>query len=179
MSILHAHIHVLLTNAIFLSTQSIMHEIILYNTSCHGGIMDNCLIHDAALGKDKWHWWLYPYYHALQEFPKVQYLSSERKTIFKGYGHPDIILKAPLRTRTTITHLCLDKMAAILADNIFKCIFFNEDDRILIKISLKLVHSSPIYNNSALVQVMVWNWAGDKPLPEPVMIWFTDTSMRH
>ena len=30
-------------------------------------------------------------------------------------------------------------MAVILADNIFKCIFFNENDRIPIKIWLKLV----------------------------------------
>ena len=33
-----------------------------------------------------------------------------------------------------LTHLPLDKMAAILADNIFKCIFLNEDVRILIQI---------------------------------------------
>ena len=37
-------------------------------------------------------------------------------------------------------------MDAILADNIFKCIFLNEDDKILIQISLKLVSRSPIYN---------------------------------
>ena len=33
-----------------------------------------------------------------------------------------------------LTHLPLDKMAAILADEIFKCIFLNENDRIPIKI---------------------------------------------
>ena len=40
----------------------------------------------------------------------------------------------------------LDKKAAILADNIFKCIFLNENNRILIQISLKLVPRSPIDN---------------------------------
>ena len=30
------------------------------------------------------------------------------------------------------TQLPLDKMATILADDIFKCIFFNESDKILI-----------------------------------------------
>ena len=45
-------------------------------------------------------------------------------------------------------------MAAILADGIFKCIFLNENDKILIKISLKFVPRSPIDNKPALVQVM-------------------------
>ena len=33
-----------------------------------------------------------------------------------------------------LTHLPLDKMDAILADNIFKCIFLNENDKIPIQI---------------------------------------------
>ena len=37
-----------------------------------------------------------------------------------------------------LTHLPLDKMAAILADDIFKCIFLNENDIIPIQISLKV-----------------------------------------
>ena len=44
-------------------------------------------------------------------------------------------------------------MAAILADDIFKCIFLYENDRIPIQISLKLVPKSPIDNKQALVQV--------------------------
>ena len=42
-------------------------------------------------------------------------------------------------------------MAAILTDGIFKCIFLNENDRIPIQISLKLVSNSPIDNNPVLV----------------------------
>ena len=45
-----------------------------------------------------------------------------------------------------LTHLPLDKIAAILADDIFKCIFLNENDRISIQISLKIVPKSPINN---------------------------------
>ena len=45
----------------------------------------------------------------------------------------------------------MDKMAAILADDIFKCIFLNENDRIPIQISLKFVPDVPIGNNQALV----------------------------
>ena len=54
-----------------------------------------------------------------------------------------------------LTHLPLDEMAAILADDIFKCIFLNEKDKISIQISLKLIHRGLIDNKPALVQVMV------------------------
>ena len=43
-------------------------------------------------------------------------------------------------------------MAAILADDIFNCIFLNENDRIPIKISLIYVPGSPVDNELALVQ---------------------------
>ena len=45
----------------------------------------------------------------------------------------------------------LGKMAAILADDIFTCIFVNEIFFILIKITLKFVPKGPIDNNQALV----------------------------
>ena len=69
-------------------------------------------------------------------------------------------------------------MAAILADDNFKCIFFNENDRIPIGISLKFVPGSPIDNKPALVQVMAWHHRGGKLLPEPMLTWFTDAYMR-
>ena len=70
-------------------------------------------------------------------------------------------------------------MAAILADNIFKWIFLNENDRILVQISLKFVPRSPIDNNPTLVRVMAWRQTGDKPLPEPVMTKLTEAYIRH
>ena len=64
-------------------------------------------------------------------------------------------------------------MAAILADNIFKCLFLNENDIIFIQISLKFVPRSPIDNNKpALVQVLAWCQTGDKPLTEPMITQF-------
>ena len=45
-------------------------------------------------------------------------------------------------------------MAAILTDDIFKCIFFNENDIIPVQISLEFVPRSPIDNKPALDQVM-------------------------
>ena len=65
-------------------------------------------------------------------------------------------------------------MAAILADNIYKCIFLNENDKIVIQISLKLVSRSPVNNNPALVLILAWSRTGEKPLPEPMMIQFSD-----
>ena len=56
------------------------------------------------------------------------------------------------------------------ADDIFKCIFFNEIVWILIKISLKFVPKGPINNIPALVQIMAWCRSGDKPLSEPMMV---------
>ena len=55
-------------------------------------------------------------------------------------------------------------------DDIFICIFLNENIQISIRISLKFVPKSPIYNIPALVQIMAWRRPGDKPLSEPMMI---------
>ena len=50
-------------------------------------------------------------------------------------------------------------MAAILADDIFKCIFLNRNYRILIQISLKFVPRGAIDNEPASVQEMAWRQA--------------------
>ena len=78
-----------------------------------------------------------------------------------------------------LTHLPLDKVAGIVADDIFNSIFLNENDSIPIQISPKYVSKSPIDNKSALVQVMAWCRTGDKPLPEPMMTRIIDALMRH
>ena len=55
-------------------------------------------------------------------------------------------------------------------DDIFQCIFLNENVWIAIKISLNFVRKGPINNISALVQIMAWRRPGDKPLSEPMMV---------
>ena len=55
------------------------------------------------------------------------------------------------------------------ADDIFKCIFLNENVWIPVKISLKFVPKGAISNIPALVQIMAWRRSGDKPLSEPMM----------
>ena len=47
------------------------------------------------------------------------------------------------------------------------------------QISLEFVTNGPIDNSSALVQVMACRLFGGKPLPEPMLIQFTDPYMRH
>ena len=72
-------------------------------------------------------------------------------------------------------------MAAILADDFFKCMFRYENYRNRIQIALKFVPipMSPIVNMAALVRVVAWRRTGDKPFPEPMMTRFTDAYMRH
>ena len=56
------------------------------------------------------------------------------------------------------------------SDDLFKCIFLNENDLIPIQISLKFVPLSPIDNIPALVRIMAWRRPGNKSLSEPVMV---------
>ena len=55
-------------------------------------------------------------------------------------------------------------------DNIFKCIFMNEDVRILFKISLKVVPKGPVNNIPALVLIKACCRPGNTPLSEPMMV---------
>ena len=56
------------------------------------------------------------------------------------------------------------------ADNIFKCIFFNENVWISIKISLKFLPKGPINKIPTLFQIMAWRRPGDKPLSEAILV---------
>ena len=55
-------------------------------------------------------------------------------------------------------------------DDIFKCIFLNENVWISIEISLKFVSKGLVNTIPALVQIMAWRRTGDKPLSEPMMV---------
>ena len=55
-------------------------------------------------------------------------------------------------------------------DDIFKCIFVNENIWIPIRISLKFVPNGPINNIPALIQIVAWHRWGAKPLSEPMMV---------
>ena len=55
-------------------------------------------------------------------------------------------------------------------DDIFKCIFLNENVWFPIKISLKFVPKCLFNKIPALVQIMAWHRPGDKPLSEPMLV---------
>ena len=55
-------------------------------------------------------------------------------------------------------------------DDIFKCIFLNENVWIAIKISLKFVPKGPISNIAALVEIMASRWPGHKLFSEPMEV---------
>ena len=65
-------------------------------------------------------------------------------------------------------------MAAILSNDMFKCIFLHENDRIQIQISQKFVPDHSIDNNPSLVKMMAWRRIGAKPLSQPIPTRFTD-----
>ena len=67
----------------------------------------------------------------------------------------------------------------MFTDDIFKCIFMNENFCILIQILLNFVPKGPIDSKSALVQAMAWCRTGDKLLTEAMLTQFTDAYMQH
>ena len=71
------------------------------------------------------------------------------------------------------------KNGRYFSDDIFKCVFLNENIRISTKISLKFYPRNPIDNNSALVRLMAWCLVGHKPLPEPMITKLHDATWRH
>ena len=66
-----------------------------------------------------------------------------------------------------------------IADYISKCIFFNEMIEFQLRFHFKFVRKVPTDNKLALVRVMAWHRAGDKPLHEPMLTQFIDAYMRH
>ena len=55
-------------------------------------------------------------------------------------------------------------------DDIFRCIFLNENIWIVINISLSFVPKGQIDNILALGQIMAWRRSGNKPLSKPMMV---------
>ena len=81
---------------------------------------------------------------------------------------------------SSLAHICLTRPQWVntlrprqngrhFADDMFKCIFLNENVWIPIKIPKRFVPKGPINNIQVLVQIMAWRRPGDKPLSEPMM----------
>ena len=92
----------------------------------------------------------------------IVYATASRSiTSYATVPAPDSVRTIPL-----INTLRPRQNGRQFADDLFKRIFLNENVCILTKISLKLVPRDPIYNISALVQIMAWRrqaiiWTND------------------
>ena len=79
---------------------------------------------------------------------------------------------------TLVNILRPSKNGRHVADDIFKCIFLNENIWIPTKISLNYVPYGLIDNMAALVQIIALRRPGDKPLSETMMGKFGDAYLR-
>ena len=84
-----------------------------------------------------------------------------------------------LVSKTWLTHLPLDKIATILADDFLNAFSWMKSDRVPIQILLKFVPRNPFDDKPALVQVMAWCQIGDKPLSQPMLTRLIDAFIRH
>ena len=67
-----------------------------------------------------------------------------------------------LHRRNTLNTLRPRQNGRHFADDVFKCIFLNENIWISIRMSLKFVPKGPVNNIPSLVQIMAWRRPGDK-----------------
>ena len=113
------------------------------------------------------HWGLCKMSEFFQSIFFLSSLSSMKKFAFWYVEWwPFCFIIDTLRPKTKICHF---------PDNIFKHIFLNENVKISIKISLKLVPKGPINNIPALVHIMAWCHPSAKPLSKPM----TDSLLMH
>ena len=96
---------------------------------------------------------------------------------FSSVGSPVLHTECdrhPVRNILRINTLRPKQNGCRFPDDIFKCIFFNENVWISLKISLKIVPNNIpalVPNNiPAFVQIMAWRRPGDKPLSEPMIV---------
>ena len=91
-----------------------------------------------------------------------------------GRKHTWILRKSHIRSAyglfRTVNTLRPRQDGRHFPDDIFKCIFSNENVSISIKISVKFVPKSQINNIQALVHIMACRRPGDKPLSEPMKV---------
>ena len=103
------------------------------------------------------------------------YIIVTNKPNVAGYAYCFMCMHCVLSILVTIIKESINQSWAEtkwtpFADDIFNCIFLNENVWIPIEISLKFVPKGPINNILALVQIMVWRRPGGKSLSEPMMV---------
>ena len=89
---------------------------------------------------------------------------------FEPFCTEKVIATSPLSHITPDNTLRPRQDGRHFPDDIFICIFLNENEWHSIKISLKFVPKVSINNIPALVQIMAWRRPGNKPFSEPMMV---------
>ena len=107
-------------------------------------------------------WWI-PYTLRFDAKPSslVKHYHLRFSYVFYTSGINIILIINTMRPRQNGRHF---------ANDIFKCIFEDENVWIATKISLSIVRKGSINNIVSLVQIMTWRRSGDKPLSEPMII---------
>ena len=110
-------------------------------------------------------------------FVRWIYCLNSLKSIPEEYWsmYHNEIIKLPQQNKSQHNHVHINTLrprqnGRHFADNIFKCIFLNENVWISIKISQKFIPTDLISNNPALVPIMAWRRPGNKPLSEPMTV---------
>ena len=117
---------------------------------------------NKRLSKQWWGWW----FEAISR-PLWRHRNAENRPVF-WHRHRQCASSSPP-----------EQDGRLFADDIFRCIFVNENFCILIQISLKFIRKGPINNVQALVEIMAWCRIGDKPISERMLIQFTDAYTLH
>ena len=91
------------------------------------------------------------------------------------YGYKSMENNDPMLRIPNLTTLRLRQTGRHFPDDIFNCIFLNENFYISFKISPK----GPMNNIPAMFPITALSRAGDKPLSETMMALFTDEHIRH
>ena len=105
--------------------------------------------------------------HCVISFDNI-YLGNQKRNIKVSHYWP--FVRRIQSWRRVINSLRPRPNRRHVVDDIFKCIFENENEWISHRISLKFVPKVRINNIPALVQIMAWRRPGDKPLSKPMMV---------
>ena len=137
----------------------------------------NSLVFINHVTTEPWHKWvkgsiLYPEWEFLNWLHMV-FLSNQGQQVFEHSATGLLPFFSAINTLRSKQDGCH------FPDDIFKCIFLNENAWIFFSISLNFVPKGPINNIPSSVQIMAWHRSGDKPFSRPMMALFTDTYMRH
>ena len=119
-------------------------------------------------------WFMIPWVYSMLSTPRVLYVSSIHNVmscyILRGMRDNRDLCVLRIIKESSFNTLRPREIRRHFADDIFKCIFVNENLWIPIRNSLKFVPKGPINNILALVQTMARRRPGDKLLSERMMV---------